>query len=218
MRQPIARKQDRAATRKVALGKDSKIAPAKPRTRPNVTRRARVPSSSRSAPAPRELLSQAAYARRRGISQPSVHQAIREGRISTVNGKIDPAVADREWAAHTDLSKPRNSVSGNPKATRGGRPGPAAATGYAQARAERERIRVARERLELEQRRGLLVRADEVRIAAYGQARKARDMLRAIPERVAVVLAAATEPEEAQRILEGEIERVCAEIADAERP
>jgi hypothetical protein len=48
-------------------------------------------------------------------------------------------------------------------------------------------------------------------------ARKARDQLIALPERVAANLAATQEPAEVQRILEEEIERICQEIADAER-
>ena len=48
-------------------------------------------------------------------------------------------------------------------------------------------------------------------------ARKARDQLIALPERVAAILAATQDPAEVQRILEEEIERICQEIADAER-
>ncbi len=47
------------------------------------------------------LLSRRAYAKRRGCSHVAVLKAIREGRISTVDGMIDPDLADREWAANT---------------------------------------------------------------------------------------------------------------------
>src|SRR5467141_119831 len=55
-----------------------------------------------------------AYARHRNVTPAAVRKAIKSGRITAVDGKIDPAVADRDWAANTDESKPRNSVSGNP--------------------------------------------------------------------------------------------------------
>lgn len=173
----------------------------------------------------RELISQRTYARRRGISQAAVSQAVTSGRITTVDGKIDPAVADREWAENTDQSKPRNSVTGEPgrrKAPdapgapmdlRGGDEGGAPTVGYARARAAREVYQAQLAKLELEERRGLLVRADEVKLGAFTMARKARDLLIALPERMAAALAAETNAAEVQRLLEDEVERICAEIA-----
>lgn len=98
----------------------------------------------------KELISQREYARRRGISNVSVHRAVTSGRISTVGGKIDPVQADREWRENTDQSKPRNRITGRPQQSRApGEPsepmdfggadgGNGTATGYARARAARE--------------------------------------------------------------------------------
>lgn len=47
------------------------------------------------------LLSKAAYARHRGCDEKAVRKAITEGRISTIDGKIDPDVADIQWAKNT---------------------------------------------------------------------------------------------------------------------
>jgi hypothetical protein len=181
----------------------------------------------------KELISQREYARRRGITHVAVQRAIKAGRISAVNGKIDPVLADQEWQQNTDQSKPRNRITGNPKqAKTPGEPSepmdlggtdetigaPSTATGYAKARAARELYQAQLAKLELDRRRGALVPADEVRLGAFNMARKARDQLIAMPERLAAVLAATEEPAEVQRILEEEIERICQEIADAERP
>lgn len=46
------------------------------------------------------LMSQGQYAQHRGCSQQAVSKAVRAGRISTVEGKIDAAVADQQWAAN----------------------------------------------------------------------------------------------------------------------
>jgi len=180
----------------------------------------------------RELVSQREYARRRGISNVSVHRAVVSGRISTVDGKIDPAVADREWIENTDQSKPRNRVTGSPKHTRssseppqpmpmagsdGSAGGAIAVTGYARARAARELYQAQLLKLDLEERNETLVRADMVRIGAFNMARKTRDQLIALPERLATILAATTDPAEVQRILEDETERICEELSDAER-
>ena len=181
----------------------------------------------------RELISQREYARRRGISNVAVHRAVVSGRISTEGGKIDPAVADREWSENTDPSKPRNRITGRPRHARTpGEPsepmdfggpeehsgGNGTAIGYARARAARELYQAQLAKLELDRQRGLLIRADEVRLGAFNMARKARDQLIALPERVAAILAATQDPAEVQHILEEEIERICQEIADAERP
>jgi hypothetical protein len=61
-------------------------------------------------------LSIRAYARHRRISHTAVQKAVRTKRISLLaDGSIDPAIADREWMANTDETKPLNSVSGDPK-------------------------------------------------------------------------------------------------------
>ena len=183
--------------------------------------------------AKKELISQREYARRRGMTHVAVQRAVKAGRISTVNGKIDPVQADQEWQQNTDQSKPRNRITGDPKqAKTPGEPpepmdlgaadetigAPSTASGYAKARAARELYQAQLAKLELDRRRGALVPTDEVRLGAFNMARKARDQLIALPERLAAVLAAIQEPAEVQRILEEEIERICQEIADAERP
>jgi hypothetical protein len=90
-------------------------------------------------------------------------------------------------------------------------------TGYVKTRPAREYCQAKIAKLELDRQRGLLVRADEVGLGATNMARNARDLLIAIPERVAANLAATQEPTEVQCILEGEVERIHQEVADAER-
>jgi len=180
-----------------------------------------------------ELISQREYARRQGISHTAVQQAIASGRISTLHGKIDPAMADREWRRNTDQSKPRNRITGQPMHRRapGEPPQPmrligarepegddGTATGYTRARAARELYQAQIAKIELDRLRGSLVRADEVKLGAFNMARKARDQLIALPERVAAIIAATQDQGEVQRILEEEIERICHELADTNCP
>jgi DNA-binding transcriptional regulator YhcF (GntR family) len=180
----------------------------------------------------RKLVSQREYARRRGVSHVSVQRAVKSGRISTATGKIDPARADREWRTNTDRSKPRNRITGRPKHARAqGEPsepmdlddahephgGNGTATGYAKARAARELYQAQLVKLELDRQRGTLVRADQVRVAAFNSARNARDQLMALPHRVAAILAATEDTAEVKRILEEEIEKICLGLSDAEQ-
>lgn len=48
-----------------------------------------------------EWMTQAGYARARGVSREAVRKAIKAGRIALVNGRIDPAMADGQWARNT---------------------------------------------------------------------------------------------------------------------
>ena len=176
-----------------------------------------------------ELISQREYARRLGVSHTAVQQAIASGRISTIGGRIDPAVADRQWQENTDQSKPRNRITGAPRhrrqpdelprpmgmfGTMDAADDPAAVAGFARARAARELYPAQLAKIELDLRRGILVRADEVRLQAFGRARKARDLLISAPDRVAATIAATDDPAEVRRILEGEIEHICREIEE----
>jgi len=71
-------------------------------------------------------------------------------------------------------------------------------------------------RLEYEQRVGGLLDADEVRTAAYTCARCARDLLLAIPSRVAPVVAGLTDVAECHRVLEAEVSRALDELSSTE--
>lgn len=63
-----------------------------------------------------ELITQYAYAKRRGCTHRAVQKAIESGRLVKALHKqgdkllLNPAVADAEWAKNTDTSKPSNTV------------------------------------------------------------------------------------------------------------
>lgn len=164
-----------------------------------------------------ELLSQRAYALRRGVARSSVQHAIKTGRIvPNAAGLIDADEADRTWADRTDLSKPRNSVNGvsqKPAAKANG----AAAEARANASAIKETFAAKLAELEYRQKTGELVPASEVKTAAYQAARRARELLQAIPARISAILAGETDPMKCEEILNGEIERVCDELSGAAR-
>ena len=151
------------------------------------------------------------YARHRGVSHTAVRKAIAAGRIGTdAEGNIDPTQADEQWASSTNLSKPRNSVTGVPKLRRDpaappevlGVAAPAEpmpevpseggatrlVSSYAASRAAREGYAARLTKLEYEQRSGKLVDADEVRAHLFGLSRRMRDALLGIPDRLAPVL------------------------------
>jgi hypothetical protein len=185
------------------------------------------------------------------------------GRISLIDGKLDPEIADREWSENVDLTKPRNSVSGTPKMTRASdapyaamaideaavaapiprvvvtapvpvrvvEPSPpsplddapepsvpqptSSARGYAQARAARETFEAKLAKAKYEQMMEQLVNADEVKVAAFNRARRTRDLLLALPDRLSAVLAAESDADEVHRLLTEEVTRCCEELSRA---
>lgn len=186
-----------------------------------------------------EGLSLRAYARHRGVSLKAVQKAVASRRITlTPEGKVEPETADAAWAANTDPTKPRNSVTGNPKHRRvpgepstpmssGPSNGPhegsgeatrlpsAGGEGYVTARTRRENIRARREWIALERDTGALISADEVRAACFAEARRARDRLRALPAELAPVVALLSDPRECERAIQKLIDIVCDELSDS---
>lgn len=188
-----------------------------------------------------DFLSMREYARHRGVSAMAVSKAVRSGRIHLVNGKIDPALADREWTANTQPGQAaakaaRAAAAGRPGGGNGDPPGghgggsdrplpplegAAAAPGggssgaYGQARAIREGYLARLAKIDFEVRTGKLVPADQVRVAAFNLARRARDSLLSMPARIGPILAGETNAFEVQRLLTEELRRVCEELANA---
>ena len=58
------------------------------------------------------FITQAEYAKHRGCSAVAVHKAVTAGRISLINGLIDPVVADIQWAANTRARITRTAPAG----------------------------------------------------------------------------------------------------------
>lgn len=143
-----------------------------------------------------------------------MHLAVRDRRITSVTvgnrRLIDPRVADVEWANHTDTTKPRNSVTGNP----GGR------AGNDNDRVSLHRANTVRAvwnakiaRLEYEERSAKLVPVDAIAARIYAQNRRVRNKLRELPVTLDRRLAGKT-AEEVRQLLVAAIDRVCNELAD----
>lgn len=178
------------------------------------------------------------YAKSRGISHEAVSQAIKAGRlvksITYVKGEpkiADESMADEEWAANTDQSKPRNRITGDPKHRRaskdapmqpmandGGADGGSKGPSYAQSRAIREAYMARLAKIDFEEKAGKLISADEVRLAIFDVARRARDMLMAVPDRVAPLVVGQDDAHEIHRIIADEMRRIAAELAKMKLP
>jgi hypothetical protein len=152
------------------------------------------------------LVSVRKYAEHRGVSHTAVQKAIKQGRIkTTADGKIDVEQADRDWDRNTS---PVNAPKRAPKSD-GATGGPT----YAQSRAVRELYLARLAKIEFEERAGKLISRDEVTVAAFTKARTVRDNLLNIPDRVAAMLAAETDPVRTHQILTDEIRKALIELS-----
>jgi len=126
------------------------------------------------------LVSIRGYAKHRGVSHTAVEKAVKQGRIRTVDGKIDVEQADRDWNRH---SSPVNAPGGAPRAAASPEP-LVAGPSFAQSRAVREAYEARLAKLTWEERVKKLINADEVRVSAYNFSRMMRDRLLNVPDRV----------------------------------
>lgn len=161
------------------------------------------------------------YARYRGVSHVAVLKALDTGRIPRrKDGKVDSRVADRAWAANTDLRKPRNSVTGRTRAARDDfdaplRRGPEeqlVVRGLAAAQALRARAEARIAQLRYEQMAGLLIPKADVRAQIFSASRRLQEQLYLLEDRLAPVLAGTTSIEDCRAAIRREVQQVLLEI------
>jgi hypothetical protein len=179
------------------------------------------------------LVTQAEYARMRGVSRQAISKAVAMGRLTLVDGRVQLSKADQEMYENTDVTQVRlfgdttgkkRTVPEAPKPKRLSDLPPSSAkrkrdeerqgkVTFAGARAERETVQAELSQLDLAERKGALVPAADVRRREFGVARAARNLLLAIPVRLAHKLAAVEDPDECRIILTREMQDVCAQLA-----
>lgn len=178
-----------------------------------------------------QLMGQREYARHRGCALRAVQKAIEAGRIKLVAGldgkpKIDAEQADRDWVQNTDPAKqsllytvpaaaPQQAqlVGDEPaaQAASGDDEPPAGQTeAYRLARAEREKVRLDRERIELEQLRGNLIDLGEAKRLAFSAFRELRDAVLNVPARIKDECAATIDPLLVEQLIERELSKALA--------
>lgn len=165
------------------------------------------------------LISQAEYARRRAVSRPAVTQAVKEGRISLIDGKIDPEVADIQWAKNT-----RNPKTPSPPAPLADRSStdplpdtaiPQIAYDLQLARAKRETHEANIAEMKERQKAGELVELVAVEKTSADIFAQTRNALERIPDKLAERLAAETDTFACRELLITEIEQTLADLAAA---
>ncbi len=153
--------------------------------------------------AARELISQRAYAKRRGVSHVSVQRAVRSGRITLVAGKVDPALADEQWDENTDPTTPSNTIKGKNGAD----------SSYASWRAHRERFAALNAELEYEENKKRLIDRDEVKEYEGRMVMNFRGQLLSLPPLLAPQVAIEDNPIECERLIRAALYEAMEELA-----
>ena len=165
------------------------------------------------------------YAKRRGVSATLISKYCRTGKLgesAQKTGKewqINAVKADRILKgalAPSRKQKPPKNSSGSKKT--GGRrkkdqtekretieEAGLEKLNYYEAQTENERYKAALNKLKYEERIGQLVEAEKVKTEAYSTARRIRDALLGIPDRVAPIVAAEANPDQVHTLLTQEI-------------
>lgn len=175
-----------------------------------------------------ELISKSAYARHRGCDEKAVRKAILEKRISLIDGKIDAAVADIQWAQNTraradsrgkaapnaaqqvvgmgadektTVGPDLRSVSGAPAGQGGGD------TGYHDFRTRRESAEAERAEMEVAKMAGRLVDRETTERAIFDAFRALRDSVFSTPARCAPKLLGMNEIRDIEHVIAEELRK-----------
>lgn len=156
----------------------------------------------------RELIGLRAYARRRGVALSAVQKAIKSGRITPIDGKIDPEVADIQWDRNTDPALAKAPPSAKQPAAApadgGGEASDPVPGEFLAAKARREAALAEIAELDLAVKRGELVRAEEVERQLVSRIIGAREALDSLADRLATLLASESDPAVIHRMLRAE--------------
>ncbi len=169
----------------------------------------------------KQLLTRTDYGEQRGVSRQYIGRLIREGVIPTINDKIDPVQADailearREPARQTHQDrKAENAIES--AAVNVSAPRPLSDSQLptlllkTRIKSESEKAKLLEIKAKVEG--GKYVDVDEVRAAAFKQARTVRDNILNIPDRLAPVLASLNDAAEIHKKLQEELNKALAEL------
>lgn len=181
---------------------------------------------------PLERISQREYAKRLGISNEAVSKAIREGKIDKgwdrLEGKIIVEYANREWGAlhlKTNVSQILQQEPGEEWQSpadwqpAGGKKSGLTLTNessFAEAKRVREIIHAQLAALDLKERKGELVRKEEVYKQLYAFGQQVRIAIMATPDRGIDAILASKNRAEAHNILSSSLQEALEQLTNVE--
>ncbi len=180
------------------------------------------------------LVSIREYARQRSVSHVTVLKAVKAGKIPTVDGKIDPAIADAAWNRNRSVVQPskmadaapeKKPAATNPVGTqhqteappRGQErrdPADVAHELYNTAKARKEATRARREELDLKKLEGAVVESSEVRERVSSMLATFKNRLLLIGDELGDKLAATSDPVRCRELVDGKIHQALSGLSE----
>ena len=160
------------------------------------------------------LMTKAEYARHRGISKPAISKLVRQDRILiTSDGRVDQEISDLLLDEFSQQARKRPSHDVDPARKEFIERLTSTGT-YAEKRALLTGYKAELARLELERTKSTLVDADEVRKSAFECARRTRDTILSLPNRLSAILAAENSEHKIREYLTTELAKALEELAN----
>jgi hypothetical protein len=161
-----------------------------------------------------KLVSQAGYAKMRSLNRSTVSRQVRDGKIPTIGGRIDPKKAD--IAREKNLSGTRREQAARRKAESGSKCTAASSADLSRSALERELLaeRIKKERLANDARSRTLVDVAKVNAHVAGMITRAAGILDRIPAELGDRLSQISDPIACRALLKGEIDRARNELAE----
>jgi hypothetical protein len=163
-----------------------------------------------------ELITPTEYARRRGVHHTAVLKALKAGRISLIDGKIDPVAADAQWRANTrnpkaSFAQPAPFVEIAPRPSSDYQLADSATSltiyDLQLSRAKREHHEANIAEMRERQKAGDLVELAQVRLTYTTLAAQFRAALERIPDKLAPRLAAELDPNTVHVLIQAELDQ-----------
>lgn len=162
------------------------------------------------------LMTKAEYAKHRGVSKPAVSKMVRQDRILlTDDGLVDQEISDLllDQFSESPLQNPKPKLPAN-DLRNNFIERMSAAESYAESRALLTKYKAELARLEIEETQGKLLDRSSVESTAFATARRVRDSILNIPDRISSVLAAETDQLEIRKILSDELRKSLEELSN----
>jgi hypothetical protein len=160
-----------------------------------------------------ELMSMAQYARYRGVSRTAVSKAVAARRITLIEGRIDPTVADIQWAVNTAPRRGGRAPALPDRAPAGDEAGCEDLEQLLGPRRRRETALAELAELELAHKRAALVSAVELDCALAAKLAQLDQVLDALAVRIAPLLAAQGDAPGVYAVLRAEIRQALQQLA-----
>lgn len=154
-----------------------------------------------------ELISGEALAKLLGVSGQAVRKAHAAGRLSSIGGKFDPAVARIQWEANRKRRRAdqvRSAATGGGTASGKTRGGDGEGSAYWDAKTRREAAEASIAELKEAELRGELVRKAVVEREMASRLVALRESLEALADRLSALVAAESDAQACRRLLRDE--------------